>query len=178
MFENTTNYDKAALHAFADVCIRTVRRTRYRLHRAVLLVAGGICVVEGLFVLAFLRPLDYSTTILLGVVLVVGPCSVIKGLFLRRFTARKMQKNMTNTGTCRFRFDEDSFQAEQPGVVSSYRYDRIYKACEAPGYFILFLDKTRGSVVDMGGFTKGTADEFRAFLAEKTGKPVEYVSLQ
>ncbi len=35
MFENTTKYDQATLYAFTDVYSRTVRRTRYRLHRAV-----------------------------------------------------------------------------------------------------------------------------------------------
>ncbi len=178
MFENTTKYDQATLYAFTDVYSRTVRRTRYRLHRAVLLIAGGICTVEGLFLLLVWRPRDFSSMVLLGVVLVVGPCGVFKGLFLRRFMARRTRKNMLHVGECHYVFTEDGFQAEQPGVSSTYRYDRIYKACEAPGYFVLFLDKEHGTVVDMGGFTQGTADGFRAFLEEKTGKPVEYVSLK
>lgn len=179
MFENTTKYDREAVYAFTDVYTRTIRRTRYRLHLGVLLIGGGFCILDGLILLSMWRRLDFSSIVLMGVVLVVGPCAVFKGLFLRRFMARRMRKNMLQeNGVCHYVFGEDSFQVSQPGVTSTYRYDRVFRAYEAPGYFVLFLDKVRGGIIDMGGFTQGTADEFRAFLTEKLGKPVEYINLK
>lgn len=179
MFENTTKYSREAVYAFTDVYMKTVRRVYYRAYLAVLLIAGGICILNGLFLLSMWRRLDFGSMVLMWVILVVGSCGVFKGLFLRRFIARKTRKNMVQgNGVCRYVFGEDSFEAARPGVTSTYRYDRISKAYEAPGYFVLFMDKLHGGIIDMGGFTQGTADEFRAFLAEKLGKPVEYVSLK
>ena len=176
MFENVTVYDQAALYAFTDVYTHTIQRVRYRLHLAVLLIGGGICTMEGLFLLFVLQLQDYSSLVLTGVVLFIGPCAVIKGLFLRHFMARNTRKRMNfRNGKCRFFFDMDYFETEQPGIQSTYCYDRIYKAYEAPGYFVLFLDKVHGVILDMGGFTQGTADEFRSFLTERLERPIEYV---
>lgn len=179
MFENITKYDRTTLYAFTDVCTQTVRRTYYRIQLVILLGAGAFCCIDGVFLLTMWNRLDYSSRLIITVTLLIGPCAIIKGLFLRRFMARKVRKNMMQSdGACRFTFTEDGFEAEQPGILSVYRYDRIFKAYEAPGYFVLFFDKVHGSILDMGGFTQGTADEFRAFLAVKLGKPVEYISLK
>ena len=46
---------------------------------------------------------------------------------------------------------------------------------ETEAYFIFILNVNHAQVYQKENMTGGTADEFRAFMEEKLGKPVEQV---
>jgi len=51
----------------------------------------------------------------------------------------------------------------------------VQAVAETGNYFVFLLSKTHAQIYDKTHMTGGTAEEFRVFLAEKTGKPVESV---
>ena len=51
----------------------------------------------------------------------------------------------------------------------------LLKVCETADFFVCFLGKKHGQIFAKSGFTQGTPEEFRTFIAEKTGKPVQYI---
>ncbi len=42
-------------------------------------------------------------------------------------------------------------------------------------YFVFMMGKQQGQVYDKDGFAEGSVEEFRRFISEKTGKPVQYI---
>lgn len=175
IFENTTEYDKAAIYALAGVQVKATRRLQIR--RWVLLVAGVWLCLCGALLLLRLRWLDFSGHIVTGMTLVLGPFGLLQGLYFRRLMAWKTGRQILkgDSGPRRFLFSAEAFQAEQAGIRSIYRYEILQSAYEVPGYFILTLDNVHSMILSMGGFTQGTADGFRSFLEEKLGEPVQYL---
>ena len=46
---------------------------------------------------------------------------------------------------------------------------------ELPEYFVFLFDKNHAQIYTKAGMTGGSPEEFRAFLAEKTGKEILFV---
>lgn len=74
-----------------------------------------------------------------------------------------------------FCFDEDGMEFRCGGAVESYDYDQVVHVLEEPrNFFLSFNDRGVACVLAKRELTIGTVDEFRKFMEEKTGKPVEY----
>ena len=56
-----------------------------------------------------------------------------------------------------------------------WTYDKILVPCEMKDYFVFMMGKQQGQVYDKEGFAEGSVEEFRRFISEKTGKPVQYI---
>ena len=56
-----------------------------------------------------------------------------------------------------------------------WNHAQIKAVYETEDYFVFFLSSRHGQVYDKHGFAEGTPEEFRTFISEKTGKPVEYI---
>ena len=52
---------------------------------------------------------------------------------------------------------------------------QIQAVCETEDYFLLLLSRRHGQIYSKAGFTQGTLEAFRTFIAEKTGLPVPYI---
>lgn len=72
-------------------------------------------------------------------------------------------------------FGPEGYMSTTAAAVSEFHYDAIQCVCETPDHFVLFLGKRHGQLFDKHSLTGGTIDEFRAFITEKTGKPITHI---
>ena len=75
----------------------------------------------------------------------------------------------------RFTFDDDGFSAWEPSGAGSYRYRALTSVWEDGERCYLFLQGKMQYILQKNAFTQGTSEDFRAFISQKTGKPVEYI---
>jgi len=175
MFENHTAYDKAAIQAMTWVFSKKVQRKQYLLRKCYHLGFGIFGTLCGLLLLLIFDSLDFGERLIAVMALVVCGFALIKGLFLRRFMAWSTLRGLrqaTSDGERRFVFSEDSFLGIQSGMETAYQYGTVQDVYETEGYFLLRFDKLTSSIIDKEGFTVGTAEGFRRFIEEKTGKPI------
>ena len=175
-YENTTRYDKNAVWALTLAFSRRVQRKRFLLRRLFLLMVGTIALAGGLVLLMVFSALDTGSRIICAAGLILGAAALSEGLFLRRVMAWSTRRSLRKQGDSmerRFVFSSESFQAYQPGAETKFSYEAVKGFYETEGYFVLQMDTGHGVVVDKTGFTQGTADGFRQFLAERTGLSAE-----
>ena len=72
-------------------------------------------------------------------------------------------------------FDEDGYTVKTSVNEGRWQYKQIFAVAETERYFILTLSKDYAQAVDKEGMQGGSTAEFRAFIKEKTGKPVVYI---
>ena len=78
----------------------------------------------------------------------------------------------------RLRFSEEGFSGEnEDGVHADYPYSQIQAAYEMTEYFLLQIDKLHCVILDKNGFTQGTSEEFRRFIADKTGAELRTIKI-
>lgn len=71
---------------------------------------------------------------------------------------------------CNAVFREDSFEVENPEIITEYCYDGISGFCETSRYFVIFWNRSIMISVEKAGFYRGNSGEFAAFLERKCGK--------
>ena len=72
-------------------------------------------------------------------------------------------------------FDEDGYAVTTSVNEGRWQYKQIFAVAETERYFILTLSKDYAQAVDKEGMQGGSTAEFRAFIKERTGKPVVYI---
>lgn len=177
-YENTTRYDQEAIWALTLVFSRTVQKKRFLLRRLFLLMVGSIGLAGGLVLLMVFSALDTGSRVICAAGLIVGAFALGEGLFLRRIMAWSTRRSLRKQGDSmerRFVFSGEAFQGSQPGMETRFSYETVKGVWETEGYFVLQMDTGHGMVVDKTGFTQGTADGFRQFLAERTGLSAEWL---
>ena len=74
-----------------------------------------------------------------------------------------------------FCFDEDGMEFRCGDSVECYDYDQVVRVLEEPrNFFLSFNERGVACVLVKRELISGTVDDFRNFMVEKTGKPVEY----
>ena len=66
----------------------------------------------------------------------------------------------------------DFFVSETAVGKSEFSYDKIFLVAETQQYFVFLFSKNHAQINDKDSLTGGSADEFRNFIGEKTGKPI------
>lgn len=111
--------------------------------------------------------LDASTVISLLVEVML--LSVL--LFQDRFNGMIARKNaLAGTKDYHVAFGEDSYTVVTEGTTSTFRYELIDAMAESQDYMILLMKKRFAQPLDKRTLTGGTAEEFKQFLEEKTGR--------
>ena len=72
-------------------------------------------------------------------------------------------------------FTEEDYRHTTLVSESTWHYEQIQAVCETEAYFLLLLGRRHGQVYSKAGFTQGTPEAFRTFIAEKTGLGVPYI---
>lgn len=72
-------------------------------------------------------------------------------------------------------FTEDEYVNRAATVETHWHHEQIKAAFETKDYFVFFLSDRHGQIYDKHGFLEGTPEDFRTFISEQTGKPVEYI---
>ena len=176
MFENDTKYDGAAVWAMTCVFTGKVQRKRFLLRKCFFMGAGLLGTVSGLLLLMVFFRLELTERVLCAAALAVCVPALLKGIFLRRFTAWSCRRAMRRSGESlerHFTFSEESYLAAQSGMETVCQYDTLRDAYETESHFVLQLDERACFVLDKDGFLQGTPEGFRAFLERKLEKPVK-----
>ena len=72
-------------------------------------------------------------------------------------------------------FFDDHFTSSSKHVSSVVQYNEICSLEESDEIFFLKRTKTSGMPFSKSDFITGTADDFRAFIEEKTGKKIRFI---
>lgn len=87
--------------------------------------------------------------------------------------ARKVPPNLEQE----FLFGEEGMVAKTSVEKLSHRYKGFYAIAESREYYVIFLAKGMGYILDKQGFLTGEAEAFGAYIQERTGKPLAVVNL-
>ena len=72
-------------------------------------------------------------------------------------------------------FERDGYVTTTAAAETHWKHSQIKAAHETKDYFVFFLSDRHGQIYDKHGFLEGSSEEFREFISEQTGKPVEYI---
>ena len=72
-------------------------------------------------------------------------------------------------------FKEESYISETSVGKTEFYYNNINVIAEDEDYFIFVFDQRYAQIYDKKGITKGTIDEFKQFITEKTGKQIQII---
>ena len=170
----TTYHQKAAV-TMSEVLRKTVRRKRSQWgHVFVWIAIASVLLItlpSGKKVLS----IDIKTVI----IWVAG--LIYLGLLLfedniNGYIARRRMRAGTDQSTTVF---QDGKFITTIGIGrTEFFYNKINMPAETDGFFVLVLGKSHAQVYDKSKLSGGTVEEFRKFIAEKTGKAFEKVKSQ
>lgn len=171
-FTFDTVYDQKAVTAMARGLRKTIRKKRSR--RSHVFGWGVIALV-----LLLTLPLDGEPMVIDGKTVITWAA----GLFvfaalvfedkLNAWIARK--RMLAGTDRAVSTFTQAGYCSESAMGKTEWRYENILQLAEDKDYFIFVFDKSHAQVYAKEGMTGGTAEEFRTFIGEKTGKEVQAI---
>ena len=168
-FRFETKYDQKGLTALARALRRTIRKKRSRRSHIF-----GWCIVALVILLTAAQgmldePWKFRDTLTLG----VGVILIVILLTEDQVNAFFAKKNMLpGTSVAKSVFSEESYTSVTDTAVSEFHYGAVEQVCETEDYFVLLFSQQHGQIYDKATLSGGTAGDFRAFITEKTGKPV------
>ena len=170
-FTFETVYDQKTVTAMVHALRKTQRKKRSRRSH----IFGWIVIALGLLLaisdFANARA-DIGTWVTLATIL------VLLAVFAREdainaYLARK--RTLPGLMHIHAVFGEDSYRTETEMGNTEWFYENILSVVEMPEYFVFLFDKNHAQIYNKTGMTGGSPEEFRAFLAEKTGKEILFV---
>ena len=166
------DYTLETLTAMAKGLRKTVRRKRNRRTR----IFAGIVLVIGLvssaLSIASKEPLRARNLLVLLAML----CVIYASLQEDRLNARAAKcRLLPGTEHAGCVFGEDGYTIKTSVTESRFSYAQIRAVAELPRYLVLALSNNQAQAFDKESLSGGTIEEFRAFLADKTGKPVQQI---
>ena len=145
-----------------------------RLWGALMAIFGGLLLLGGLIGGVFNLITVLGAAILLIGIRAFRKYRNVREAFSNVRRGRGLEKSISDK-PMRFIFEEDGFSVWEPSGASSYRYHALTAVWEDKDRHYLFLQGKMQYVLRKAAFTQGTPDDFRAFISQKTGKPVEYI---
>ncbi len=159
-FLNETLYNRSALDALVRIGGYTIKQQTNRRNRLLILAAALIGIALG-YVQQFGPPLFVALCRACGfsflLVALFFP-------FVQRFPNFYYAKNPE---TRRIAFFEGGFGPPVEGAVR-FPYSDLREVVTTRDWIALFWDEKHGFILDRAGFYEGRAEEFLAFLQEKT----------
>ena len=158
-FTFETDYNRKTLAVLSKCLRKTEGKAKNRRYHLV----GGIVLAA-----ALLPPFN-------GLRWLAAPFILLVLLFedqMNAFFAQRQMLKGTERATAVFDTDNAEFLVETAVGKAAFPYDAILCVAETEGYFVFALSKTHGQIYDKSRLTGGTADDFRAFIGERTGKAV------
>ena len=83
-----------------------------------------------------------------------------------------MLPGMEQDETC---FGEEGYRTVTGLGETSWHYDNIDQIARLDNYYVFVYSKNHAQVYDRRTLSRGTEEEFEAFLAEKTGKTIQVI---
>ncbi|MBS1466362.1 MAG: YcxB family protein [Oscillospiraceae bacterium] len=164
-----TDYNMETLTAMAKGLRKTVRKKRSRrvhIFAAVVLILGLLTILA---TTAGGEPLGVSGVVTLLAMLVV----ILVSLFEDRLNAWFARKRLLpGTEHAAATFEEDGYVSATGVTESRFSYAQIVAVAETARYFVFALSSHHTQAYDKRTIRGGSVEDFRAFIAEKTGKPI------
>lgn len=168
-FRFETNYDQKGLTALARALRKTIRKKHSRRSH----IFGWCVVALAVLLLAAERTLGGPWALRDTLNLVVAVILIAVLLTedqVNAFFAKK--KLLPGTSSARSVFTEESYTSATEAAVTEFHYETVLEVCETAAYFVLLFSEQHGQIYDKSTLSGGTAEEFRTFITEKTGKPI------
>ena len=168
-FTFETTYNQKALATMARVLRKTVRRKHSRRSH----IWGWIITVLALFLvlpigereLVFGLKTVITWIAILAIIITLLWEDQINGCF-----ARKRMLPGTDHAVCVFH--EEGYISETAAGKTEWKYENIEVLAETKEYFTFVFGKNHAQVYDKNSLKGGSAEQFKTFLAEKTGKEI------
>lgn len=171
-FRFETKYDQKGLTVLARALRKTIRKKGSRRSH----IFGWCIIALAGLLIAAQRLLDEPWTLRdtlncgVGVVLIVVLLTEDQ---VNAFAAKK--KLLPGTSSAKSVFREESYTSTTEAASTEFHYEAIQQVCETADYFVLLFSRQHGQIYDKAALSGGTAEEFRTFITEKTGKPIAYI---
>lgn len=168
-----TDYNMETLTAMAKGLRKTVRKKRSRrvhIFAAVVLVLGLLTILA---TTAGGEPLGASGVVTLLALLLLLILATVFEDRLNAWFARK--RLLPGTEHAAATFEEDGYVSATGVTESRFSYAQIVAVAETARYFVFALSSHHTQAYDKRTIRGGSVEDFRAFIAEKTGKLVENI---
>lgn len=171
-FTFQTEYDQKALTAMARALRKTARRKRSRRSHifgwVVVLLAALLALPENgeAFSLGIREAVTFLAALAIVVALIFE--DAINGYVARKRLLPGTEKSIVT-------FMEECYHSETEVGKSEFQYDKIQLLAETSNYFVFIFSASHAQLYDKRCLQGGSADEFRKFIEEKTGKTVESI---
>ncbi len=164
-----TIYNQKAMTTMARALRKTVRKKHSRRSH----VLGWIVTMLALLLVLPIGGreivFDFRTIITWVAVILI----VLTLLFedqINGYIARKRMLPGTNLAVCTF--DGEGYVSETNAGKTEWKYENIEVLAETKEYFVFLFGKNHAQLYEKSSLQGGSVDEFRAFIAEKTGKEI------
>lgn len=163
VFENTTPYNAETMNALSDLVGCVVRKQTSSIRKNAMLVAAVLCFGTGIFCLAAV-----SQQVLGVCLILIGALAGAKGILFKKLKVWGGAPAVD--GEVRsFAFLEEGIRMTRSNSTQKgCLYSDIMLHSETEEYFLLMQNFQTGFLLRKDGFTKGSIDDFRAFLVKKT----------
>ncbi len=105
--------------------------------------------------------------------LVLGILTILATVFEDRLNAWFARKRLLpGTEHAAATFEEDGYVSATGVTESRFSYAQIVAVAETARYFVFALSSHHTQAYDKRTIRGGSVEDFRAFIAEKTGKPI------
>lgn len=167
-----TIYNQKSISVMAEVLRKTIRKKNSKRSHiyAILVILLGIILSFSQGTEEFKITFKFIITWLVIVVMVIVLLfeDKINGYIARKRMITGMEKSTTT-------FKEDSYITETNIGKTEFYYKNINILAETDDYFVFVFDQSHAQIYDKNGITKGSIDEFRKFIIQKTEKEIEKV---
>ena len=164
-----TTYDQKGMTAMARTLRKTIRRKKsIRTH----IFGGVVLAVAALLLIAEGWPFSANGWLTAIVALIILVVMVLEDRLNGWLAGKKILPGSEAGETV---FTEEGYVTTTAAAETRWHRGQIKAAFETRDYFMFFLSDRHGQIYDKHGFLEGTPEEFRAFISEQTGKPVEYI---
>ena len=164
-----TDYNMETLTAMAKGLRKTVRKKRSRrvhIFAAVVLILGLLTILA---TTAGGEPLGASGVVTLLAMLVVILVSLFEDKLNAWFARKRLLPGAEHAVAT---FEEDGYVLATGVTESRFSYAQIVAVAETARYFVFALSSHHTQAYDKRTIRGGSVEDFRAFIAEKTGKPI------
>ena len=170
-----TSYTTDSLKVFQQVAARRVSKGYYLGLRIAYLIVG-VCV--------FGIGIYYTVEVFGGDYDIVAVALAVIGLYLGvqlfwmgvtyydYFAKQAMKKIPANALRNYYSFEDEQIVISNPMRSGSYPYSQFGVVCETKDYFLFFINRQNGYVMEKRGIENGTVEELRELLNRKLVDPV------
>ncbi len=171
-FRFETKYDQRGLTAMARAMRKTIRKKGSRRSH----VFGWCIVALDIMLIAVGRmtdePWTFRNTLTLGVGVILVVILFTEDQVNAFFAKKKM---LPGTSLAKSVFTEENYTSTTEAAATEFHYETVQQVCETADYFVLLFSRQHGQIYDKAALSGGTAEDFRTFITEKTGKPIVYI---